>query len=324
MVGLTEAAKTSGQLQFETVLELRHGEWPVSRHHVVVTLAGQEFLDAYRQDRLANARQQLPDATAQETADILVTLAESGEFVDLQPTEESQAIDAPTVDMKMDRLAKLAEALSVDTLGSQDGKLRLYAGIERIGENLQTIETQTSLAETADKQDAESVVDPQDSEIIFGQPATTRSAEKTEPILSPEKGQQLRKQLGKMAIVLAEDIRTDLESSDTVLATAARRLRDTLVANANFSDLLWKGYGVNSRILEIKDAGTNATRYSVIYESGQLDLTGQVTVDIGRPAVVEITETRLNRFSSQGAMLACLGVSAGTPSTVFAHADTYI
>jgi len=62
VLSLSDAAKASGDLQHEIVLELRKGMLGVSRYRVVVTLAGDEFLAAYRQDRLANAQEKLPVA----------------------------------------------------------------------------------------------------------------------------------------------------------------------------------------------------------------------------------------------------------------------
>ena len=53
LLGLTEAAKASGQLQHQIVLELRQGLLGTSRYEVTITLAGEQFLAAYRQDRLA-------------------------------------------------------------------------------------------------------------------------------------------------------------------------------------------------------------------------------------------------------------------------------
>ncbi|MEM9658652.1 MAG: hypothetical protein AAF961_09855, partial [Planctomycetota bacterium] len=49
--------RTSDQLQHEIQLELRAGPLQLARYDVVVTLASDEFLDAYRFDKLAKTQQ---------------------------------------------------------------------------------------------------------------------------------------------------------------------------------------------------------------------------------------------------------------------------
>jgi len=244
----------------------------------------------------------LPAIPAQEASDYLSNLTEEGEFSDISPFGPRKISTEPLVTTEIERLGAITAAVATQkiSLDSPDAKIRLFSGIELTGEKLRMLKLQVEARESG----------------------KIRSA--TEPSLSRAEQRELRDQLGKVAVQLADQVQAGLASPDAAIARAAKQARDSIVASANFSDLLWKGYGVNSRVVRQQDQNSAEVRSSVIYEAGEIWLSEKVAIDVGRPAFIEMTETPLNRGFSAGRLAASTGASAGPVSNVGSEADTYV
>lgn len=123
---------------------------------------------------------------------------------------------------------------------------------------------------------------------------------------------------GRTTLLLAEQIKADLANEDPLIAAAAGRARDELIAVAPLGDAIWNGLGVNSRVKQFTREDSPAIHYSALYESGELRISDQLTIDLGQAAAVDVAvENLLDPYVPP----AKAGVVAGTPETVVASAD---
>ena len=330
VLSLNELAKASGELQHEIILELRQGNFGVSKHHVIVTLASDEFLAVYRQDRLANAQSKSVDAPAEEALSLLLKLTESGEFSDLENIEASPSGGDANLAIEATRLDEITKAISKNeiTLDASEQKQLLYSSLNLVADKLEASEARAEIKamEFAQKtRHLESLegVELEDAihELVIQGVFNNRNNSNS---LTSDERKEIREQFGKIAIQIADQIQFDLKSTDQELVASAQQARDTLVANASFTDLLWKGYGVNSAVAKHNAKDSVDVQYSAFYEAGQLQLSDSIAIHVGSPAYIEMTESPLNGGFSAGGLAASMGVSAGPASNVVAEADTYV
>lgn len=126
---------------------------------------------------------------------------------------------------------------------------------------------------------------------------------------------------GAAAVLLADSYRNDARATDVTRTTKAEALRTEITGLASYGDLLWMGYGVNSRVQTVDVNRAGVKQYSAIYESGRLTLNSEVSVELGQPGVVDVAVTPLG-VAMWTPTTAALGIDAG-PTTSSAGTEDH-
>jgi YD repeat-containing protein len=312
-------------LQHEVVVE----EWAsgavATRYTVSITLAGEEFLAKFREERVDRVRSAI---VSQGEGINTVPLDSALEKLREQSTTQSLDADSPRSDVLVlaaERLrVHLAESSTRQAGAEQDTESRkgLYQSLLGVKSTLDgsrelLVRDAASSSDLSFAQLKELLAGPSplaDASSLGAARSTPHQEQRT----SQRQIDGLQQVLESAAVLLQSQIAQDLRSSDPSIQALATQVRDAIVAESRFSQVLWSGWGVNSPIQVARGTDRAGQTASVIYEAGPIDLLGaQVRLD--QPAVISV-----RRQALPGWRIANASAAAGTPASDTALADTHI
>ena len=101
---------------------------------------------------------------------------------------------------------------------------------------------------------------------------------------------------GLMGLLLYDRLQADLNSGNPDLRRAAKAAADTILKNANTAWTMWAGIGAPTFSRGSVENGVVATE--AVYESGELQLIDDISLDFGIPAVIRVVQS--GQLSSGG------------------------
>jgi hypothetical protein len=315
LITLTPAHEAPTANQHTLTLELRLGETALASYEVSVVLASENFLGAYRADRLSKTLADLAPQSSDEATVI-------GELADQQRDADGKEVgEISDEELKTRTDAALAEAAFLtgkDEPLSAGERRELYVGTARAIDDFAQLDAAKTVAAVDSDAIQEQSIEQQSVEATLDPLSLGSALEPQEtPVLNATERRALQENLGKTAIAIAETLQADLQSTDPALVEAAEALRNRLVAQAKYSDLVWQGYRVNSKVTAAT-LPSGAVLYTGIYESDVFAIADGISVKLDRPAVVDVTKVSTSYMYQTAANL---GVAAGSPSSVGSSAD---